>query len=145
MSKVGSPAWLKPTWLFVLCVELQGSGSGRCVSWTRESRLNSRHSPPSEATMNLVCLHYNLSYILCVFVRARCQTHWLWKNNLTGFNLLPPPHPHSLLLLPSFPLHSAFLCSCVPLRGWEFILFGNSMPSLRFLCGLDEARFHDGF
>lgn len=46
--------------------------------------------------MRLVCLLHNLS------------THWLWKNNLTGFNLLLPPSPP--LPLPSFPLP---LCVCV--------------------------------
>lgn len=146
MSKVGSPAWFKPTRLFVLCAELQGggSGSGRGVSWTPESRLNSRHSPPSEATMNLVCLRYNLSYILCVFARARCQTHWLWKNNLTGFNLLPPsplPPPSSSL----FPLAFCFfLLLCASERlGLRLVwqLHAQSEVPLR----VGWARFHGSF
>lgn len=73
-----------------------GQGSGRGVSRTWETGLNSRHSPTSEAALFLVCLFYNLSYILCVCERVLCQACWLWKNNLTGFNLSPPPpHPHS--------------------------------------------------
>lgn len=44
----------------------QGSGSG--VSWTWEIGLNSRHSPTSEATLFLVCLHYSLALRVCVCV-----------------------------------------------------------------------------
>lgn len=137
MFKVGSPVYFKPTWLFVLCVWSCRAGQWELARW--ESGLNSRHSPPSETTLCLVCLRYNLSYILRVFVRALCQTHWLWKNNLTGFNLLPP-HPPSSSLLP-LAFFFFFCCFCVPLRGWEFILFGNSMPSPSSHCKLDEPGF----
>lgn len=80
----------------------QGSGSGCGISRTWESGLNSRHSLASEATAVSGCLLRNLSYILWVFVRVLCQAHWLWKNNLTGFNLLPPPPSSSLLPLAFF-------------------------------------------
>lgn len=66
-----------------------------------------------------------LSCLSCVS-QSLAKPHWLWKNNLTGFNLLPPPLP-SLFLLP------LFLFFCAPLRLWEFILYSilnNSMPGL---------------
>lgn len=149
---VESPVFFKPARLFVC---LRGpplppwaAGQGRAVGVgvgavgrTWESGLNSRHSLTSEATLCLVCLLYNLSYILCVFVRVLCQTHWLWKNNLTGFNLLPPS---SFLFPPSPRVFLFFFFSfffCVPLRGWEFILFGNSMPSPSLLCKLERPGF----
>lgn len=73
-------------------------------------------------------------HLACV-ARALCQTHRLWKNNLTGFNLPPSPHHHSPPLLPL----AFFFCSfCVPLRGTETILFGSSMP-LPAPCKLDRV------
>lgn len=90
----------------------------------------SRHWSSAASCVFFFSLAHNLSYILRVFVRALCQTHWLWKNNLAGFNLLPSPTPLPLsppcLRFFSFPL---FDLLCVPLRGWEFILFGNFVPS----------------
>lgn len=100
----------------------------RCqFSWTWESGLNSRHSATSETAtvFGIVFLSEALSCLSCVS-QSLAKPHWLWKNNLTGFNLLPPPLP-SLFLLP------LFLFFCAPLRLWEFILFSilnNSMPGL---------------
>lgn len=135
-----SPVYFKATWLFVWTPWAvgQGRGSGRGVSLTWESGLNSKHSLTSEATRFLVCLLYNLSHILCVFVRGLCQAQWLWKNNLTGFNLLPPlPPPSSSPCVYFFFL----LFFCAPLRGREFILFGTSMPSPSSLWKLDRPGF----
>lgn len=116
-----------------------GQGGGRrvsrtCRKWVKFQAFSCNWSN----AVSVFSLAHNLSYILRVFVRALCQTHWLWKNNLAGFNLLPPPNPTPpppfLLPLPSSPLPFfsllllLFDLFCVPLRGWEFILFGNFVP-----------------
>lgn len=75
----------------------------RCqFSWTWESGLNSRHSATSETAtvFGIVFLSEALSCLSCVS-QSLAKPHWLWKNNLTGFNLLPP-HPTSLPLPLSF-------------------------------------------
>lgn len=52
-------------WMWTSWAAGQGSGCGVRRTW--ETGLNSRHSPTSEAALFLVCLFYNLSYILCVW------------------------------------------------------------------------------
>lgn len=64
--------------------------SGHAVTRTWESGLNSRHSLLWSRVPSGLHLLQLISHLACV-VRALCQTHRLWKNNLTGFNL-PPPH-----------------------------------------------------
>lgn len=87
------------------CVWSLRVGGGAVYTRTWESGLNSRNSPPSEATLlhKAVSTTYLTSFV-CVCVL--CQPHWLWKNNLTGFNLLPPP-----CLLPPRSPHFLFLCA----------------------------------
>lgn len=48
-------------------------------------------------------------HLACV-ARALCQTHRLWKNNLTGFNLPPSPHHHSPPFFLSHFSSVAFVC-----------------------------------
>lgn len=77
-----------------VCLLVRSLGSGKA----EKSYLNSRHSLTSQAALFLG--FYNLSYIsLYVCVRGLCQAHWLWKNNLTGFNLLPPSPPPQLFVV----------------------------------------------
>lgn len=108
--------------------------SGRAVTRTWESGLNSRHSLLWSLVPSGLHLLQLISHLACV-VRALCQTHRLWKNNLTGFNL-PPPHATPLSLLP---LALFFRSFCVALRRREPILFGSSRLLLRVKKGRFEA------
>lgn len=108
--------------------------SGRAVTRTWESGLNSRHSLLWSRVPSGLHLLQLISHLACV-VRALCQTHRLWKNNLTGFNL-PPPHATPLSLLP---LALFFRSVCVALRRREPILFGSSRLLLRVRKGRFEA------
>lgn len=118
MFAAGWPVCCRAAWLH---------RGGHAVTRTQESGLNSRHSLGFEAALVLSGLHLLqlILHLACV-VRALCQTHRLWKNNLTGFNLPPPlptPPPPPLP-----PLAFFFRSFCVPLRGTEPILFGSSTP-----------------
>lgn len=116
-SEVGSPEGFEPARLFVAVCGAGGQGGGcrvsrTCRKWVKFQAFSCDWSN----TVSVFSLAHNLSYILRVFVRALCQTHWLWKNNLAGFNLLPPAppapphlHPPSSFLFP--PPHCAFFSS----------------------------------
>lgn len=89
--------------------------------------LNSRHSPP-----RCFWFVFSTTYLTsCACVRVLRQARWLWKNNLSGFNLLPSLLPPSSSPLPLL---------CVPLRGWEFASPGNSVPCLRSPCCFGTGR-----
>lgn len=72
------------------CVsEQRGGGSGvHAGKWVKFQAFSSLK--PWSSGLHLLQL---ISHLVCV-VRALCQSHRLWKNNLTGFNL-PPPHSPS--------------------------------------------------
>lgn len=76
-----------------------------------------------------VCLFYSfILHRVCMWVP--CQAHWLWKNNLTGFNCPPPPTS-------SFP--SPFLFCCVLQRLGIHLIYSELRAQARL--PVREAMF----
>lgn len=134
MFAAGWPVCCRAAWL---------RRGGHAVTRTQESGLNSRHSLGFEAALVLSGLHLLqlILHLACV-ARALCQTHRLWKNNLTGFNLPPPlpsPHHHHPLFLLLHFSSVSFVCLWEEQNPFCLAAPRHSRPLLQLRQGRYEA------